>query len=305
MSTQRNDAPESLFFARDLEYQESKVYETQYPAIKFRDIFPVNNEGGEAVSSIAFKIYDRSGIAKVLSDYATDWPLVDESAQQNRVPVKSVGDAAQYSEDEVNAANKSGLQLDAMKSSHMREAYERKADRVASEGDPSGLMGWNTNPYIPVATPTTSSGPGDDTWPNKTADEILADLKLMEQTILSNTQGSAVATTLVLSPSRAQYLRTARLSNTAGTLLSYVKDAMPNIEIMEWQRMATASGAGAERASMFQRTPDVVEFKEPMPFKLYALEKIPGSLIYKRLGRGKIGGVVVRFPLACVHLDNI
>jgi hypothetical protein len=298
---------ESIFFARDLEFQEAQVYQQEYPAFRFREIFPVSSEGGEAVQQIAYRTFDRSGLAKVLSDYATDWPTVNLNARKDYVPVKRVGDSAKYSRDEVLAAQAAGMQLDSLLTSDMRRAYEEKLDRIAAFGDASGLLGWNTNPYIPIVAPTTSSGSGDDTWPNKTPDEILADITLMQQTIIANTQGSrGVANMrLMLSPSRAAYLRTARISNTTGTLISFVRDAFPNLEIVEWQRMATATPAGGQRASMMEASPDVVQFLEPAPFRLEPLEKLPGGLVYQYLGSGKTGGLVVRQPLAAVHLDGI
>ncbi len=305
MSNQRNDAPESLFFARDLEYQETKIYQTDYPAFKFREIFPVNNEGGEFITTISYKMYDRSGMAKVLSDYATDWPVVNLNATETRVPVKAIGDAALFSEDELGAAQKTGVPLESESIVQMRRGYEEKCDRVADAGDPTGLMGWNSNPYIPIATPTTSSGAGDDTWPNKTPDEILADLRLLYSTIVANTKGTHIPNTLIISAERALFLRQSRLSATNATLLSFIQAAFPGMQIVEWQRMTTAAVGGAQRCSMLERTPEVVEFKEPMPFKLYPLEKIPGTLTYKYLGRGKVGGVVMRKPLAACHMDGI
>lgn len=298
---------ESLFFARDLEYQESRIYEQEYPAFRFRDIFPVNNTGGEFITQISWRTFDRSGVAKVLSDYATDWPTVNASARKEYAPVKKVGDSAKFSAQEVGAAQQAGVQLESTLIAGMRRGYEERLDRIASGGDPSGLLGWNNNPYIPIATPTTSAGPGDDTWPNKTPDEILADISLMMQSVIANTQGShgSGAMVLVLSPSRAAYLRTARLSNTTGTLISFVRDAFPNLTIVEWQRMATATPAGGQRASMFEATPDVVEFREPSPFRILPLEKLPGGEVYQYLGRGFTGGLIVMKPLACVHLDGI
>ncbi len=305
MSDQRNDAPESLFVARDLEHQETKIYSMEYPAFKFREIFPVNNEGGEFITSISYKLYDRSGIAKVLSDYATDWPLVNLSAKEERVPVKPVGDAAQFSADEVGAAQKTGVPLESESILNMRRGYEEKCDRIADQGDPTGLMGWNTNPYIPIVAPTTSSGSGDDTWPNKTPDEIVADLRLMYATIVQNTKETHKPTTLLISGERALFFNQSRLSSTNSTLMEFIMKAFPGLQIVEWAKMSTAAVGGGQRCSMFDRTPEVVEFKEPMPFKLYPLEKIPGTLVYKYIGRGKVGGVVMRRPLAAVHMDNI
>lgn len=303
-ATQRNDANESLFFARDLEYHESRVYEKKYPEIKFRQIFPVNNEGGPGALFVTYKMLDKTGLAQVISDYAQDLPRVNLSAVEVTKQAFSVADSAVYSQREVDAAMATNTNLDGTLLSLMREAYERKLDEIADRGNArSGLEGFNTNGNIPVVAPTTSAGAGDDTWPNKTADEIVADFSVCYQAIITNSAGVHRANAVILSPERLALLDQIRLSNTATTLTEYLSKAFRGLQFFDWTRMSTASAAGAQRMAMGQRDSEVLEFREPMPFRVYPLDRSGLKYIYN--GEGRTAGMVIRFPLAWVFMDGI
>lgn len=301
----RNDANESLFFARDLEFQESKVYEKEYPAIKFRQIFPVDNSGGPGTLYVTYKMIDKAGMAQVLADAADDPPRVNLSAQEFTARVFPVADSCEYSQFELDAAQKTGTNLDGMLLDTARQAYERKLDEIASQGHtPTGLLGFNSNPNIPIATPTTSSGPGDDTWPNKTADEILADFTKLYRTVIANTLEVHQPTAVLLSTDRMSLLKQVRLSNTGVFLLTALKDAYQGMEFLEWHRMATAGVGSVQRMAMYVRSPDVVQFREPAPFKIMPLRR-SGAFRWSYDCAGHTAGVVVRYPLACAFMDGI
>jgi hypothetical protein len=240
-----------------------------------------------------------------MADYADDLPRVNLSATEVTKKVFSVADSAVFSQREIDAAMMTNTPLDSMALTAMRDAYERKLDAVANAGDTrSGLEGFNSNPNITIVAPTTSAGSGDDTWPNKTADEILADFALLYQTIVSQSKGIHQPTVCLLSPERAVSLRQIRLSGTNASLASFVEQAYPGMVLEEWSKMSTASAAGAQRMAMYQRDPDVLQFREPMPFKIYPLRPI-NSLKYAYEGEGRTAGVVVRYPLACAFMDGI
>lgn len=305
MSTaQRNDANESIFFAKDLEHQEARVYEKKYPEIRFRQIFPVNNEGGPGVLHITYKTLDKTGMAQVISDYAQDLPRMNLSATEVTKQVYSVANSIHYSQREVDAAMHTGTNLDSTLLSTMREGYERKLDEIADRGHfRTGLEGFNTNANIPVLAPTVSAGSGDDTWPNKTADEIVADFTLAYNTIITNSAGVHRANAVILSPERMALLDQLRLSNTSDTLRSYLEKAFRGVQFFDWTRMSTASAAGAQRMAMGQRDSEVLEFREPMPFRIYPLERSGLKYIYN--GEGRTAGMTIRFPLAWVFVDGI
>lgn len=299
---QRNDANESLFFARDLEFQERRVYEKKYPEIKFRTLFPVNNEGGPGSLFITYKMLDKTGVAQIISDYAQDLPRVNLSAVEVTKQVFSVADSAVYSQREIDAAMQTNTPLDSTLLSLMREAYERKLDSIADRGDVrSGLEGFNTNGNIPIVAPTDAGA--DDKWTAKTADQIIADFSLCWQTIITNSAGVHRANAAFLSPERLGLLSQVRLSNTGMTLAEYLVKAFPGLQLMDWTKMSTASTAGAQRLAMGQRDSDVLEFREPMPFRVYPLERQGLRYIYN--GEGRTAGVVVRYPLAWVFMDGI
>ncbi len=301
---QRADANESIFFARDLEFQESTVYEKKYPQIKFRQLFPVNNQGGAAVLFVTYKMLDKTGIAQVITDYAQDLPRVNLSGIEVTKQVFSVADSAVYSQREVDAAMATGTNLDSTLLSTMREAYERKLDEIASTGHVrSGLEGFNTNGNIPIIAPGTSAGVGDDTWPNKTIDEIILDFSSAYNAVPANSSNVHEPNTFMLSPERLALLGQLRITGTAEPLSTFLAKAYPGCSFLTWHRMSTASAAGAQRLACGVRSSDVLEFREPMPFRIYPLER--KGLTYTYSGEGRTAGMVVRYPLAWVFMDGI
>lgn len=300
----KQDAGESLFGARQLEYIETTVYEKEYPETGFRRIFNLNTEGGPGIKFITYKLLDRTGTAQAMADAADDFPRVNVSMREFTAPVHSYGNSASWTIDEVDAAARNNMNLETMDAEAMRDAYERKCDAIADRGDPrTKLPGFNSNPNIPIIAPTTSAGPGDDTWPNKTADEIIEDFSLIMSTAVGQSMGTHVPTLAMMSPQRLMTLSTKRLSNTEGTLISFLQKAYPGLEFQGWQRMATAGVGGVQRLSVFQKRKDVCEFREPTPFELLPPERRGVKWVIN--GRGRIGGVIVRKPLAALHMDGI
>lgn len=303
----RQDADESIFFARDLEHKESTVYAKKYPNLKFRELFPVDNQGGPGVLTITYKMLDRVGTAQIISDYAKDFPRVNLSAKEYTAPVKGIGNSAVYSQREVDAAMHAGVNLDGEMLATARESYEKGLDQIASDGTlggkQTGLLGFNSNPNIPVIAPTVSSGSGDDTWPNKTADEIIADVNLVCVTVVQQSKDSHAVNTIALSPERHEILKRIRLPGTAVDLLTYLGSVLEGVQFVRWSKMATAGIGGVQRLAAYQRDPEVVSFREPMPFKIYPIQQ--RMLEYAYPCEGRAGGVVVRYPLACVFMDGI
>lgn len=300
----RQDAGESLFSARMAEYVETTVYNKEYPEIGFRKIFNINTEGGPGIKYITYRILDRTGTAQALADMADDFPRINLSAREFTAPVHSYGNSAVWSQDEVDLAARNNTNLETEEAEAMRDAYERRCDQIASVGDAvTGLPGINTNPNIPLVTPTVSAGPGDDTWPNKTGDEIIADVGLLLTAIVSQTQGTHSPTEVVLSPARLMLLTTIRISNTANNLMYYLSQNYPGVTFTGWQRMATAGIGGAQRVMAWQKRKDIAEFREPTPFQLMPVERRGMKWIMN--GRGRTGGVIVRKPLAIAFMDGI
>ena len=75
---------DSIFVEEQLKSIVSKAYETNFPNLKAKEIFPVDYSDGDGVDFIEWHSYDARGIAKILASYAAkDIPRVDVSGKKN------------------------------------------------------------------------------------------------------------------------------------------------------------------------------------------------------------------------------
>lgn len=303
MNNVRNDANESIFFARQLEYIEQKVYNKIYPALKARELFPVSNEGGPGVRTITYRLLERIGVAQLISDFAQDFKRVNLRASEFTASVKGFGDAIIYSKEEADAARHANVNLDTALAEGARYGYEAKLEDIAAFGDKkAGLLGFNDNPNVPLYTaPNGASGHSD--WPRKTADEIIADVSSLLASIPALTNDAEKADTVLLSPARYEFIQRLRLPNTLGSVLSYLEETNPDVTFLKWFKMKGAGVGGTERMAAYTRDPDKITLREPEPYKIYPFQQ--NMLQWQAPAYGRLAGIVMRYPLSASFLDGI
>lgn len=143
----RLDANEQLFFARQLEMIESKLYMRQYPKLKGREHFPINFEGGPGVEFLTYRIYDKVGVAK----FGLDFTRVDMFGREETIKVHPLTDSYGWAFQEIRAANFAGLNLDSHKAMAAHQAIKDKEDLAIYLGAPEhGIHGAFTHPNLPI-----------------------------------------------------------------------------------------------------------------------------------------------------------
>ena len=137
----RFDAAESAFLPDELEQVRAEVYEVEYPEFKWRRFLPeISVDRGANVYT--YKVYDKAGEAKLISNYADDLPSVSVSGREVAQLMKSYGDSYWWSIQEMRAAAMSGSRLDRMKAKSARFMLENKLESVFLSGDATaGLNG--------------------------------------------------------------------------------------------------------------------------------------------------------------------
>lgn len=172
----------SVFFARELDFVKSHAYDKQYPEFTALGLFPVSNEVDPGAESITYYAYDKTGIAKIISNYATDLPRADVKGEPHTAQVKSVGASYGYSVQEMRASRMAGKNLDARKADAARYAIDYTLNRIAWAGDDeTGLQGvLSSGNDVPLyVIPAGASGKTD--WNSKTAEEIMVDINGMQK----------------------------------------------------------------------------------------------------------------------------
>jgi hypothetical protein len=129
-SGKRYDSVEdaSVFFARELDFVKSHAYDKEYPEFTALGLFPVSNEVDPGAESITYYAYDKTGIAKIISNYATDLPRADVKGEPHTAQVKSVGASYGYSVQEMRASRMAGKNLDSRKADASPLRYRLHAE---------------------------------------------------------------------------------------------------------------------------------------------------------------------------------
>lgn len=229
------DAVESAFFERQLEQRLSRTYDILRAPLKAFDLIPVSNEINPAAQSYVYGQYDMTGMAKIISDYANDFPRADVLAREFTGRIKSVGSSFGYDIMEIRAARLAGLPLEQRKANAAAYAQRIAWNKIAFYGDEEhNLPGWFTNVNIP-ANAVAASGTGNSTlWADKSPDKILEDMFDLVYSVESLTKEVEQANTLVLPLEQYGHISTTPRSTTSDTtILQFFRENAPNITRVE------------------------------------------------------------------------
>jgi len=299
------DANESAFFKKSLEYVKSSTYDVKYPSNKALGLFPVSAEAGPAASEITWRQYDKVGMAKLIADYATDFPRVDIYGTEQSVKIHDIGTSYGYSIMEIRRAAMAGVALETRRAAVAREVIDKKLNDIAFSGDTSAnLKGFIQ--YAGTTEFTVTSGAGGDTWALKTADEILADMNGLVEAVITTTNGVETPDTMLLP--LTQYLLISRkriaTDSEGKTVLKYFLENNPYIKRIEWlTELATGSDTSGTRAIVFKNDAQHLTFEVPVPFEQFEADK--KGLTYEIPCLARTAGIIVYYPLSIAYMDSI
>ncbi len=312
------DSDETIFFQRELEAVKARVFEKDYPALKGLMLFPQSSEVGEGAESIVYREFDRTGVAKIIANYADDLPRADVTGKENISPVRSVGAAFGYSVQDIRAAAHAGRPLVPRKANAARQSVDQKLNRIAWEGDPThGLVGVlripNTNLVTPVTAAAAPNGTGWNAASGKTPDEILEDLGNLIQAVRDNTNGVEEPDTVVLPITEFGYIsRVPRSATSDTTILEFFRRTHPEIRTVESavelalgaNDIAPSGAVGATNVAMaYVRDPDKLTFEMPMPFRMHPVQE--RNLEFVVNTEARCGGIIAYKPLSIAFMEDI
>ena len=174
---QRNDDAFSLFLARELTYIRTRVLEVAKAPMNAFRIFPVQTEVPAGAATAMQRVYDQTGMAKIISNYADDLPRADVVGKEIPTKVLTLGDSYGYNAVEVEHAQYSGVNLEMYKAQAVRRAMDIKINQLAWFGDAdAGVTGFINNPNLTSVT-LAADGTGSSTkFVDKTPDQIIRDV---------------------------------------------------------------------------------------------------------------------------------
>ena len=299
------DAAEQVFFDNQLALIKSRTYDAQYKALKALTLLPVSTEQDPGAEHIVWRSFDKVGVAKLVADYANDYPRVDIGGEEHISPIKEIGACYGYSIKEIRRAQKAGVSLDAKKAEACRRAIDEKQDSIAWKGDVKGkLPGFFNHPGITEYVAANGAG-GSKTWASKTADEIVADFAGIITAAPESTNGIEQPDTVILPLSLYNKLQnTPYGSNRDKTIMSFIRESYPQITRIDWvQDLVGAGAGGTSRVMAYARDPLKVEVQIPQRF-----EQMPPQLtgkVYDIICSQITGGTLVYYPMSVVFCDGL
>lgn len=298
---ERKDAGETAMIAKQLEHVFTRTFDVKYPGNKARLLIPVNSEVPTGAETYTYRQWDEYGMAKLISDYADDLSNVDVTVKEFTAKIKSLGASYQYSIQDLRASALAGAQLDSRRASVARRRIEAKIDQLAALGDTdAGLGGFVNNSNVPLVTPDTGS------WASATPQQMLADLRKMQRTIVVDTKQVFQPDTLLLDTASFELLASTELSTDNNTtVMQQFLATSPYIRnIDSWHKLDTADVAGTgPRVVMYARDPDVVELIISQEFEQFPPQA--KNLAFVVNCHARMGGVSWRYPLAAAYMDDV
>ena len=328
----REDAGQTMAFARQLEHIIAKVYEAEFAQYKAYELFPVNTEVGPGDLSYTYRMISRLGNAAVVNaGNARDLPNVDLEGEEWQQQVITLGASYNFTVIDQAAAAKAQIAIEAEKAKATREAIEALEESIACIGyAATGTVGVTNAPGVAVV-PQVSTG----TWsaqlktalataPSTTVpypavgavSAIASDILAGKQQIYAKTLGRHKATNCLLPPNLYGMLDGVPRSPafTDDGILAYL-ERVTGLEVDDWpilQNAGSLAGSGSSigstdtfntRIMVYEKNPDVVQLMVAQPFVQLAPQ--PVGLVWSIPTYSRIGGAMAVRPLGIVVMDGV
>lgn len=297
----------SVFFARELDFVKSQSYDVEYPEFTALSLFPMSSEVDPGAETVTYYSYDKTGLAKIISNYATDLPRADVKGKPTTAIIKSLGDSYGYSIQEMRASRMAGKSLDTRKAESARYQIDYLNNKIAWNGDEeTGLKGvLSTDNDVPLYT-IANGAKGTTSWADKTEDEILADITGMLKQMATVTKKVEKPDTLALSSDAYIEIQNKRIEGTATTVLKYIQDNIPDIkqivscpeldaDSVETNPYAAASD-GKAVALLFKNDSRKLSIENPLPFMQYPIQTQGLEVVVPCEAR--TAGAVIYYPMS-------
>lgn len=300
------DAAGDIFFARQLEYVQQKIYEFEYPPYKAYTLIPITYDIPAGAEFWTVTGYQSVGRARIIDSYADDLPEAGILGVQLTNKIVSIGTSYRYSHQEIRAAQFANLSLPTRLALAARRANDQTINNLALLGNPAtGLYGWLNNPNIPTQTVPADGTGGNTEWTTKTPDQVLRDLNLIANQIVVQSNEVETPNTLVLPLAQYTYIAsTPRSPNSDTTILNYFLMNNPYITRVEpLPQLAGAGTAGADIMLAYDMSEDKFVMGIAMPFTQYAPQE--RNLEFVIPCESRFAGVSIYYPLSMLIGEGI
>lgn len=310
------DANETAFFQLQLTYIEVQQKEILHKPLRAAQFIPVTSEAPSGAESIQIRYFDLYGKAKIVADFATDFPSATTAGSFKTFQVKSLGSSFSYTVPEIRRAQMAGLPLSQREAMAAEIAINEMIDTIAWLGDSgSNLYGLLNYPGIlTYSLPATGTG-SKTLWSTKTPDQIVADVNGLISAVRVATNGRHIPDTILVPQVTYLYLNATRLgSYNDKTLLQYLQDTLARVGVTEigWINESVGIGSAGDipagqsasnRIIAYVRDPNIVKLEIPQPFEMFP-PQLEG-LTYKVHCHARTAGVICYYPWSIAVADGV
>ena len=300
----------SVFFARELDHIKTQTYDVIYPEFTALSLFAVSSDAHIGAETITFYGYDKTGMAKIISNYADDLPRTDTHGIPTTRPIRSIGASYGYSNQEMRASRMAGKSLDVRKADSSKYAIDFLTNKIAWAGDESGLHGvLSPNNDVPIFTLPANAAGTSTRFIDKTPQEKLADISAMVRFVATLTNSVERPDTLAL-PTDA-YLNlfdTPRSDASDLSVGEWILKNVPRLKaIVEAPELNADSNItpypGMGVGFMFKKDPKKFTIEIPMPFYQYPVQ--PRNLEFVVPCESRVAGSIIYFPLSMLIIPGV
>lgn len=304
-STGRMDANESVFFARQLEHIKSQTYDVKRPGLSALAVMPVDTSIPEGATTHTYRSYDQTGVAKILSNYATDLPHAEVNGKEFTTPIRSIGNAYSYNVQEIRSALFSGVPLNARKAAAATKAHDELINKLAFYGDAdSGLPGLFTNTNIPEVTLLADGTGSVKTFVSKTPEKIVRDINSLVNKIIVQSKGVHRATEVWMPIEQYALIATTQNSSASDTtILAFLQQVHPGVTFRSMVELDGAGAGGTDRMYAVENSMDNYQLNLPMVKRMYSPQQV--GLSFEVPVESRVAGVTVQYILAFAFADGI
>jgi len=253
------DASETMVFARELEHVKSRVYEIKHPEFKGAQLVPTSTEAGPYKQTVVYRVWDKVGVAKLMTNYSTDLPMVASFAKEKVVKFWDMGIGYGWSFRDIEMANANGVPLSEMDAKMARLAHDQALDLAISEGVPEvNTFGLLNHPNATTVSLSYAS------WATATGAQVLSALNAFVNTMEDGTNAIFRPNMLVMSPIAYRLIaqKFVDTTNAQRTVLEIFRAQNPDITVDSWNRCkGAAANPSYSRIVAYRKDPTVMEFE--------------------------------------------
>ena len=290
------DAAESIFFQRELEHIIPEMFEFQFAKINARSLFPIDRSAGGANKTITWRQFTKTGQATIVADYADDISIVNAEGEEFTTAIRGLAVAAQWSIQEIRAAQQEGRPLERMQAEAAREAMLREENAIAFNGSVAfGLQG-----LASAGTGIPQNAAPTGTWAGATGVQMTDDMHFAVNTVVETTGDVEVPTRLLIPTVEYNLAATTQHSvSTDTTALNYFLQNNPYIkEVVPVRELATAIGAAPTMVA-YDPSPSKLRMAVPLDIEQFAPQQ--HNMTTRVIWHMRVGGLIFHKP-ASLHI---